>query len=199
MGAGFSRQMFIIAINTYFENISSPGTYNFADGSFNGGQCYVDANKCFFKNCGALYNASTDSYASVNRCEINDCIFLGDGTKDFSSYRFATIKNSIISNYRYFSNISADSILATVKNCVIHNVTSILNLDNSTRNIDLIEMSDNYFYNVGSFSNVSGLENYIGQNNTTLTTDPLQIQDGNVQLTNSAGGGYTVRNAEIKL
>ena len=199
MGAGFSRQMFVIALNTYFENISSPGAYGFATDSFNGSQCYVDANKCFFKNCGALNNASTDSYASVNRSEINDCVFLGDGTKDFSLYRLATIKNSIISNYRYFSNISADSILATVKNCVIHNVTSILNLDNATRNIDWIEMSDNYFYNVGSFSNVSGLENYIGQNNTTLTTDPLQIQNGNVQLTNSAGGGYTVRNAEIKL
>lgn len=209
IGHGYTRNPNIYGFDTIFENIKNPtSAWGYPLDSMEG-SCTLNASKCFFKNCGSLWGAG-DAVSSYNGAIqgglISDCVFLGDGTNDLYGPYMGRVTNSIISNYRHVANVISDAqpynaayTAGSITNCVIHNVTSIVNFNPTTLTKEYHNVSDNYFYNVGSFSNVSGLENYIGQNNTTLTTDPLQIQNGNVQLTNSAGGGYTVRNAEIKL
>ena len=199
----------IKAYNSLFQNIKHP-TY----GYMHTDSVYFAADQCMFKDCGSLQNPfglAISSYggdtSSYNKGHFNNCVFLGDGTTPLCEGRLPEFNNCIVSNYTHAVTITSDgavySALSTygkIKNCVLHNMTSVVNLDPSTLDVaHELFVADNYLYNVGSFSNVSSLENYVGQDNTTLTTDPLQIQNGNVQLTNSAGGGYTVRNAEIKL
>ena len=200
IGAGFSRTFRMRAFNTVFEDVyARNSSYGFPQNSFNGGSAILSANKCVFKNCGSLYAQASDR-GTYDRCEMRNCVFIGDGIRDFATYYLPHLSNCIVSNYANFASPTADSILSSVKNCLIHNISSnLLNLDIPDRKIDDYEIINNYFYNVLNFSNVQGLELYLADGNTTLSQDPLTISGNNVSLNNTINGGNLVRNSEIKL
>lgn len=212
LGHGFTQGSRVNAFNTRFENIkiTTASQYGFDNGDMHGWNCALMANGCLFYNCGGVHGSGSNVgnyYGETNRySQFTKCIFIGDGSTDLAGPYLPSFKNCIITNYRYIGNITTDAIpyatiqtFGNIKNCLIHNVDSILNISQNALDIKRLDVTDNFFYNVGSFSNLQGIESYIGLDNTTLTADPLDVVNDTVQINNSVGGGNLVRNSEIKL
>ncbi len=212
LGHGGTQGSNVSAFNTRFESIKITPASQFGldNGDMHGWNCAVRANGCLFYNCGSIHGSGSniDNYfGSTNiYSQLTNCIFIGDGVTDLSGPYLPSFKNCIITNYRYIGNITTDAVpyatiqtFGNIKNCLVHNVDSILNINPSTLDIRRLDVTDSFFYNVGSFSNVQNIESYIGLDNTTLTADPLEVINDTVQINNSVGGGNLVRNSEIKL
>lgn len=201
-GAGFSRMLTIVLYQCYVENvIASTSTYNFGTNSIVGANSPVVARESVFKNCGSIKDWRSNFF---------DCSFTGNGSIPLSTIGIRLKRCNI---YNYTNVVQTTSNLEInqqyqvtynnpcIEDCAIHTISSdVINLSSNTLTTHRMEARGNYFYNVNRFCNIDGVEDFISNDNNTLTIDPfIDVANGDFNLNAINGGGGTLRSKNYTL